>query len=286
MKRKTITSSARRRRKIVRNVCLTAVSVLIIIFIVFPILYMVLNSLMSESEIKRYYGEGASLHMIPDVVSLESYYRIMIQSPEYLRKFWISLAISGVIVLAQFVFSAMAAFAFAKYRFKGRKVLLFVFIMMMLLPVQTVIVPNYLLFDNMKLINTYWCLIVSGSFMPFGTVLLTQGFKAVPNELIEAARLDGAGTMRILWQIILPVAKGSVICLLILTFIDAWNMVEQPVAFLNETYQYPLSVFLAYFNKDNLAMSFSCGVLSMLPGLLLFLYYRDELAEGIEVTGL
>ena len=286
MKKKTASYSVRRRRRTVKNVCLTAVSVLIIVFIVFPVLYMVLNSLMSSGEIERYYGEGASFHMIPDVVSLESFYRIMIQSPEYLRKFWISFLISGVIVLAQFVFSAMAAFAFAKYRFRGRKFLFFVFIMMMLLPVQTVIVPNYLLFDRLKLINTYWCLIVSGSFMPLGTVLLTQGFKSVPNELIEAARLDGAGTMRILWQIVVPIAKGSVICLLLLTFIDAWNMVEQPVAFLNETSQYPLSVFLAYFNRENLALSFSCGVLSMLPGLLLFLYYRDELAEGIEVTGL
>ena len=286
MKKKGVTYSARRRRKAIRNACLTTIGVIIIMFIVFPVIYMILNSFMSESEINRYYEDGISLHMIPDIISLESYYRILLQSPEYLKKFWISMLISGAVVFAQFVFSAMAAFAFAKYRFKGRKILFFVFIMMMLMPVQTVIVPNYLLFDNIKIINTYWCLILSGSFMPLGTVLLTQGFKSVPNELIEAAKLDGAGTMRILWQIIMPVAKGSVICLLLLTFIDAWNMVEQPVAFLNDTSQYPLSVFLAHFNKENLALSFSCGVLALLPGFLLFMYYRDELAEGIEVSGL
>ena len=273
------------RKKILR-VCFTGISVLIILFIVFPVLYMLLNSFMSSSELTSYYADSASFHMIPDKLSLEGYYKILIHSPEYLRKFWISLLISGAIVLVQFVFSAMAAFAFAKVRFRGKKLLFFVFILMMLLPVQTVIVPNYLLFDNLKMINTYWCLIVSGSFMPLGTVLLTQGFKAVPNELIEAAKLDGAGTLRILWQTMMPVAKGSVICLLLLTFIDAWNMVEQPVAFLNEVSQYPLSVFLAYFNKENLALSFSCGILSLIPGLLLFLYYRDELSDGIEVTGL
>lgn len=284
---KKISATARHRRHVAKNICLTIIGILIMVLVVFPVLYMVLNSLMSPDEINAYYGSGqAEMHLIPDKISLESYYRILLYTPDYLTKFWNSMLLSGVIVFAQFIFSAMAAFAFAKYKFKGRKILFFALIVMMLLPVQSVIVPNYLLFDNLKMINTWWTLILSGSFMPMGTVLLTQAFKSVPDELIEAARLDGAGTLRILFQLMLPVAKGGVISLLLLTFIDAWNMVEQPIAFLTEEIQYPLSVFLAYFNQQNLALSFACGVLALLPGLLLFLYYRDELADGIEYTGI
>jgi multiple sugar transport system permease protein len=157
---------------------------------------------------------------------------------------------------------------------------------LILLPLHAILVPNYIVFDALGLLDTWWPLIVPGILTPFGALLMTQVFRSVPNEIIEAARLDGAGTLRVIVQIVSPIGKGGLVSLVLLTFIDAWNMVEQPVAFLSDPLKYPLSVFLAYFNMKDIALSFACGVLALLPGLLLFLYYRDELAEGIEFTGL
>jgi multiple sugar transport system permease protein len=242
---------------------------------------------MKPEELSEYYaGGGMSFHMLPDEFSLIGFYQIIFRRADFLVKFWNSLLLSGAVIFGQCLVSSLAGFAFAKYEFRGKRPLFFLMIVLMLLPLQAVIVPNYVLFDKLKLLNTWWPLIVSGIFTPFGAFLMTQVFKAVPNEIIEAARLDGAGTLRVIRQIMLPVGKGGLISLIILTFIDAWNMVEQPVAFLSDTSKFPLSVFLAYFNRQNLLLSFSCGILALLPGLLLFLYYRDELAEGIEFSGI
>jgi multiple sugar transport system permease protein len=218
--------------------------------------------------------------------SLGGYYQVLVRTPGYLLKFWNSMILSLAIVLLQIFVSALAAFSLSKCAFRGRRAVFMAFVALMLLPVQTVLVPNFIVFLRLELLDTWWPLIVSGAFSPFGAVLMTQAFRAVPNECIEAAQLEGAGTLRILWELIVPVARGGAISLALLAFIDAWNMVEQPVAFISNTAQYPLSVFLAYFNQSGLSLSFACGILSIVPGLLLFLYYRDALAEGIEYMGL
>jgi multiple sugar transport system permease protein len=255
--------------KIFKTIAYAAVCLLLASAVVFPVLHMLLNSL-----------------MVGGHFSFDSYYRILVRAPDYLLKFWNSMILSLAVLLLQIFVSALAAFSLSKCVFRGKRIVFIAFVVLMLLPVQTVLVPNYIVFSHLKLLNTWWPLIVSGAFTPFGAVLMTQAFRAVPGEYIEAAQLEGAGTLRILWELVLPVARGGAISLVLLAFIDAWNMVEQPVAFISDAAQYPLSVFLAYFNQQNLTLSFACGILSLLPGLLLFLYYRDELAEGIEYRGL
>lgn len=264
----------------------------LIVIIIFPVIYMIFSSFMSQEEISSYYtgiagaGSGrAMLHLIPDKVTLGNYYSALLGTGDYWAMFWKSLLLSTVIVLIQVVISSLAGFAFAKYTFPGRRALYFGMLVLMLLPVQVTVVPNYILFSRLGLLNTWWPLILSSAFSPFGTFMMTQIFRAVPNEIIEAARLDGAGTLRLIWDIVLPVGKSGLISVVILVFIDAWNMVEQPLAFIPDPSNYPLSVFLAFLNEGNLGVSFVCGLLAMIPGLILFLYFRDELAEGIEFVG-
>ena len=237
--------------------------------IAFPVAYMLLSSFTSGGKL-----------------SFNGYYQLFLRQPDYLLKFWNSMILSLAILLIQFVVSCLAAFALSKCTFRGRRAVFIGLIVLMMLPVQTVLVPNYVVFSRLDLLNTWWPLIVSGAFSPFGTILMTQAFFSVPNELIEAAQIDGAGPLRILAELVVPVARGGAISLLILAFIDAWNMVEQPVAFISNPAQYPLSVFLAFFNQTNLTLSFACGILSLIPGFLLFLYYRDTLAEGVEFHGI
>jgi multiple sugar transport system permease protein len=232
---------------------------------------MLLNALMKPDEISRYYtSQGMAFHLIPDEISLGAFYQVLLRRPDYLLKFWISLMVSGAIVFGQLAVSVLGGFAFAKYSFRGKRLAFFVLIVLILQPLHAILVPNYIVFDALGLIDTWWPLIVPGILTPFGTILMTQVFKSVPNEIIEAARLDGAGTLRVIIQIVSPMGKGGLVSLVLLTFIDAWSMVEQPVTFLSDQLRYPLGVFMAYFNAQNVALSFACGVLACCRGCCCF----------------
>ena len=262
--------------------------------ILLPVAFTLLGSLMSPGEIEYYFGpvyegtaeEAVRLHLLPDRLSLESWYQVLLRRPDYLIKFWNSLLLCTAIVLGQLTVSCMGGFAFAKYRFRHKEILYYILIILMLMPVQVTLVPNYIVLDWLGLLDRWACLVLPVALAPFGTFLMTQVFKSVPDELLDAARLDGASTRQQLVRIMIPAAQSGVVSLALLAFIDAWNMVEQPVTFLRDASRYPLSVFLASVNSENFPLSFACGVLALLPVLLLFLFFQKELVQGIEFSGL
>lgn len=211
-------------------------------------------------------------------------YQVFVRQPFTLYKFWKSLALCLVVVLAHAVVSCMGGYAFAKFSFRGKRPLYFLLVVLMMLPVQATLVPCYLILERLRLLDTWAALALPSIFSPFGTVLLTQAFRTVDNSILDAARVDGAGLWRMQWQILAPAAKGGVVSLALLTFVDVWNMVEQPMVFLQDAQDYPLSVFLAVLNETNTSLSFAGGLLSMVPVLLLFLYFREDLAEGVALV--
>ena len=142
--------------------------------------------------------------------------------------------------------------------------------------------PSLLLLDAFGLLNTYWALLLPLAFAPLGTFLLTQIFRSVPADILQAARLDGAGTLQVMVKVLLPCGKSGVSTLIILTLIESWNMVEQPLIYLKDVGSYPLSVFLASRYTENLPLQFVCCVLSLLPLALCFFYCSgDVLDSGI-----
>lgn len=215
-----------------------------------------------------------------------SLYQILLRRPDYLMKFWKSLALGAVIVAVNLAVSCLGGFAFAHFSFRGKGAAHFLLIVLMMMPVQVTLVPNYIILDRLHLLDTWAALALPCIFNPFGTVLMAQVFRSVPGEILDAARVDGAGTGQVLWKILVPTARGGAVSLILLTFVDVWNMVEQPMVFLRDPADYPLSVFLAVMNESGLSLSLAGGLLSMLPVLLLFLYFRDELAEGVGFLGL
>lgn len=223
--------------------------------------------------------------LVGTIRSPESLCQVLLRQPDYLYRFWKSLALGIAVVFVHAVVSCLGGFAFAKFLFRGKRGLYFLMIVLMMMPLQVTLVPSYIILDKLHLLNTWAALALPSMFSPFGTVLMTQAFRSVPDEILDAARVDGADTWQVLWQILVPAARGGLISLILLTFVDAWNMVEQPMVFLSEPADYPLSVFLAVVNDTNQSLSFACGLLAMLPVLLLFLYFKDELAEGVEFTG-
>lgn len=264
---------------------------IVVLLILFPILFTFINSFMSPEEVKTTYegvfgkfGSAVQLQWIPQQFSMLGYENVFIDTPNYLMKFWRSLGMCSIIVIGQIIVGSMCGLVFAKYRIGGKRIFFILFLIFLLLPVQVTLVPNYIILSALHLTDTWWALILPAIFSPFSTFFMTIVFQNIPMSLLEAGRLDGANTFQVLTKIVLPVAKPGVISLAVLVFVDNWNMVEQPMVFLNKVTEFPLSVFLASVNAENFELQFVCGILSLIPVTLLFLFFHDELAEGISVS--
>ena len=214
--------------------------------------------------------------------SLMNYYKVFLAKPDYLIKFWRSLAMCLMIAAGQTLFSCMSGTAFAKYSFPLKKFWFILFALFMILPIQVTLLPNYILLEKLKLLNSWKALIIPAIFSPFGTVWLTFVFQAIPDSTLDAARMDGVNQLQMIRYIIVPNSKPAVITLFILVFTESWNMVEQPILFLEKETDYPLSVFLASLNQNAVGIQSVCGLLCLLPVTFFFLYYNTELTDGLK----
>ena len=241
-----------------------------------PMLYTFVNS----------FSGSASYGLFPAEWSLQGWKEVFWNRPHYLAKFWNSLGISAAIVVGQVLLSCLAGYGFSKFRFRGKEPLFFLLILMMMMPYQVTLVSNFIVIDALGLMGTWAALILPAIFSPFGVFLLRQVFDTCPNEILDAARIDGAGELRVLFQILVPRSRSGVVSLVILTFIDAWNMVEQPIVYLDDPYDYPLSIFLSQMSGQDVGVLCTCGILAAIPVLLLFFYYDEDLADGISMSQL
>jgi multiple sugar transport system permease protein len=215
---------------------------------------------------------------------MAGYYEILLARPHYLIKFWQSLGLCAIIVAGQVMVSSLGGYAFAKFRFPGRNIIFFFLIALMMMPLQVMLVPSFMTLDALGLIGSYPALILPIVFSAFGVFLMCQIMSAVPDSLLESAQIDGAGHFDVLMKIMLPNCKAGLASLVILGFIDSWNMVEQPLVYLRDSLRHPFSLFLLQINMVEPTLGFACGVLAMLPVLLLFLFFEEELVSGISYS--
>ena len=180
--------------------------------------------------------------------------------------------------------AAGAAYAIARVNTKFRAIVIFVYIILMLMPYQVTLVPNYLVIDAMNLLNTRWAIILPGVFSPFSVFILAKFMKRIPTSIVEAAKLDGAGEWQIFTRIFMPLCRSTLYSVAILVFLDYWNMVEQPLILLNSDELYPLSVFLSKINQGDTGIALAIAVIYMVPPVLLFLYSEDYLIDGISYS--
>ena len=258
-----------------------------------PTVLTVTNSFMSESEINSNYGmvfsstnggfisKTVNLKFIPDKVTLSQYVSGLIKSPEYLLKFWNSVILVVPIVIFQLAVASVAAYSFTRWRGKIRSGIFFFYVILMLMPYQVTLVPNYLVCSWLGIINTKWSIILPGIFAPFSVFLLTKFMRRIPYSLIEAAKVDGATEFQIFSKICLPQCRSALYSIAILVFIDYWNMVEQPLILLEDAESQPLSVFLSNINSGEIGLAFAMATVYMIPSLLLFLHGEEYLVEGI-----
>ena len=280
-----------KRRHILIRLLLSLTSVIILLPIVITALY----SFFSPDEIKAFMDTRSSydaaqfmeIKLSPNMFSLSQYYKILIEDMTILRYFVNSAMYTGAILLGQALFIPAMAYALSRFRFPGRDALFFVIIMLMLLPFQVTMVPNVITLRAMGLLDTVWSVILPMTVAPFYIFLLRQYMVGLPNDMIEAAQIDGAGTLRCFVHVVMPVCQPILGAAIALSFADCWNLVEQPLTYLTtHTELYPLSVAFNQLTQKSTGVEFAGAALYTLPALFIYLFFQNDILEGVQLTEL
>ena len=229
-------------------------------------------------------GQGlAKWTLLPQSPTLKSLVQVLLDSPEFFPMFWNSVTITAGILLGQFAIAVPAAWGLAKLHLPRK--LGDLYMVLMLLPFQVLMYPEYLVLKSLGLLNTLWAVILPGVFSAYPVFLLTRFFGAIPEEILEAARLDGAGEWQIFRYIALPLGLPGLLSVGTLSFLDAWNLIEQPMTFLKNRALWPLSLFLPETTLTDAGLGFAAALLMLIPALLLFGLCQDALEQGIALPG-
>ena len=280
-----------KRRHILIRLLLSLTAVIILLPIVITALY----SFFSPDEIKAFMDTRNSydaaqfmeIKLSPNMFSLSQYYKILIEDMTILRYFVNSAMYTGAILLGQVLFIPAMAYALSRFRFYGRDALFFVIIMLMLLPFQVTMVPNVITLRAMGLLDTVWSVILPMTVAPFYIFLLRQYMVGLPNDMIEAAQIDGAGTLRCFVHVVMPVCQPILGAAIALSFADCWNLVEQPLTYLTtHTELYPLSVAFNQLTQKSTGVEFAGAALYTLPALFIYLFFQNDILEGVQLTEL
>jgi len=236
----------------------------------------------SINEIRDKDEEGfTEISFLPEAYSLEQYEEILMKTPVYLNMFWNSVIITVSVVAGSVIVSTLGAYGFTMLRFRGKELLFLVYIVVMLLPLQVTLMPNYLIAGFLGIEDSYLAIILPAVFNPFGVFLLRQQMKVLPEECMEAAKIDGAGHPQIFFYITLPMVKSGIAALVMLLVIEYWNLIDQAIIFIKRIEQYPMSVFLARINKEASGISYAAATFYIIPVLALLCYGHEYLKEGI-----
>ena len=265
---------------------------IVLAVMVFPLFMLTANSLMGRQELLETcgavladYGENAKLRIFPMYPTLRAYVRLLLDSPEYFTAFWNSMIQTVLVLAGQLLAAVPAAWAFSQFRFPGKKVLWFLYMLLMILPFQVTMVSGYLVLNTMDLMDTRAAVILPGIFSTLPVFILQKTFAGIPKELLEAAKIDGAGDLRIFVSMGIPLGMPGIFSILILGFLEYWNTIEQPMTYLKTEALWPLSLYLPQMVNTEIAAAFAASIITLLPALLLFFYGQDSLEQGIVASG-
>lgn len=213
------------------------------------------------------------------MVSLRKFEQILLYDRRFYVWFWNSFGYTAAILLGNIPVSILAAYGFSQFRFPGQNLLFSLYILLMLLPFQATALPQYLTLRALNLLDTRWAVILPGVFSAFGVFLLTQFMREIDSEILQAAQLDGAGRLSILWHILLPICKPAVVSLAVLQLLSNWSLIDQPLLFLRREQILPLSLELSSHTFGESA--FAAGVLFAVLPVTAYLFCSDALEQGI-----
>ncbi|MEX1172933.1 MAG: carbohydrate ABC transporter permease [Chloroflexota bacterium] len=255
-----------------------------LVLMVGPFLWMILGSLKPAADFLR-----NPPTFLPSTFTTDSYGRLFDQL-DFPRFFFNSSVIALAVTLGTLIFSPMAGYALAKLPWAGKRVVMGVVLATLMVPAGITIIPNFILMSNLGLVNTYPGLILPFLAGPFGVFLMRQFMLGIPDELLEAARMDGASEFRVFWSVVMPIATPILATLGILTFLGNWNSFIYPLVMAQEPQMYTLPVALATFATGQYqadhGMLMAGSVILVVPVLIVFVLFQRWITEGIATTGL
>ena len=264
---------------VVRGAVLIALALLVLV----PVLWTVLSSFKDQTELAR-----RPPSVLPGSLDFANYTGALssFSFGTYLRNS--VLATLGATTLTLLI-NSMAAYALAKYNFRGRNALFLLTLATIMIPLQVILIPVYQVVAGLGLVNNLWGLIIPPAATPTGVFLLRQYMLTIPDEMLEAARIDGAGEWRIFWRIVLPLARPALAVLAIFSVVWRWNDFLWPLVVAQDESVYTLPVALARFAGQQVVpfnLILAMSVVSMLPVVLLFLIMQRQIVQGVAATGL
>jgi len=269
------------------------------ILMLYPLIVTLTNSFMSEAEIALRYTsrlttfdivEGITqrfinMGIIPQRVTAEQYVEVLINQPSFMILLTNSIRLTIPTVVGSVIVSSLTAYGFTIWRFRFKEAVFAVYIVVMLMPLQAVLVPNFIIADMLGIRESYLAIILPGIFSPFGVFLMRQSMKIIPPAYLEAARIDGASEWYIFLHVVMPQLKSAVAALAMLIFIEYWNIVEQAIIFITDYRYEPLSVYLSRIAAGRMGLVFAASCIYMFLPLWFLVIGQKDLKKGIELSG-
>lgn len=259
-----------------------SLSILALIWIT-PMVWMLITSFKLEGRTITF-----PIQWMPSPFSLQSY-RALFERAPITRWLFNSIITSSLTTLGVLIIDAPAAYALSRLRFAGRKFLFIFTLAGLMVPIQVIVIPLYLMFDKLSLVNTYPGLILPRLAIPLGVFILRQFFMGIPAELEEAAVLDGCSRFRVFYNIILPLSGTALTTVAIFTFIGTWNEFLWPLIIITQEEMFTLPVGLAAFQGSynvKYAMLMAASIISSAPILIAFIIFQRRIIQGIAMSGL
>ncbi len=272
------------RRRVWRTTCarvtLHVTACVLSVLIILPFIWMVLTSLKTLAEVD-------APAWMPAVFQWRNYVDVFHVIP-FARFYANSLIVAGWATLLQVMTSAMAAFSFSRIQWPGRDKIFMAYLATMMLPGLVMVVPNYQIMIELRLVDSLIGLVLPGAFSAFGTFLLRQFMLSIPTTIDEAAEIDGASRWRIFWDIILPLSRPGLIVLTIFCFIGTYNSFFWPLVMLRSTENFTLPVGLLFFDSQHGSAThqlMAAVTMSVIPAIFLFIFLQKHLVRGIQLGG-
>jgi len=253
------------------------------IIMIMPFVWMILSTFKDQSELMRFPPK-----FLPDKFTLKNYVEVFSSVP-FLRYYLNSILITTVAVTLTLLTSSLAGFAFAKYKFRGRNVIFKTLLGAMMIPFPVTIIPLYIMIYNLGLVDTYLALIVTGSVSIFGVFLMRQFIVTIPDDLIDAARIDGCSEFQIYRIIVIPNIRAPLSALAIFSFMSTWNAFLWPLLVVNNDQHRTVQLGVQYFTQrygDLMHLQITAAAMAVIPIVVVYLLLQKQFIEGITMTGL
>ncbi|MCI8918016.1 MAG: carbohydrate ABC transporter permease [Eubacterium sp.] len=258
-----------------------------------PVVLVILGSVKSGRELAGSLepvltGTGGMIRfkLLPLYPTARHFIKLLFWTPDFFSVFWNSVRITVFILIGQLLVSVPSAWAFAAFKWKWKNVLFTLYVILMLLPFQVTMLPSYLVMNKMNLMDTQAAVILPAVFSTFPVFLVYRGFTAVPKELLDAARVEGAGEFIVFLKIGIPLGSPGILSAAVLGFLDYWNMMEQPLAFLRDKSLWPLSLYLPEIGLEQAGTALAASVVTLVPAVFVFVVGQDYLEQGIVASGM